>query len=99
VISRCRRIGASSVRTESGGVTAPPLMNYPAKLNALIPVPNVKLDPTAPTTAVFRVRPRIARTRYTASSPVQCAPNRYRSPNSFSLFPVHSNVASVAANR
>ena len=34
-----------------------------------MPVPNSKLDPTAATTAVVRVRPSIDRSRYTASSP------------------------------
>ena len=40
-----------------------PPVHYPAKLNALIPVPRVKLAPTAPTTAVLRVRPSVARSR------------------------------------
>ena len=70
-----------------------------ASARASMPLPSVKLEPTAPTTAVRRVRPSRLRRRYTASIPVQCAPSRCWSPNSRSLPAVHSRFASVAANR
>src|SRR4030095_117771 len=51
-------------RSYPRGITA---TDHPAKLNVLIPVPNVKLDPTTPLTAVFRGS-NMVRSRYTASS-------------------------------
>src|SRR6266446_1838126 len=76
-----------------------PRAAQPASPRGSSPFPNVKLAPTAPTTAVLRVSPMISRRRYVASIPVQCAPNRYATPSSRSLPAVQATCASVAANR
>src|SRR5262245_36587231 len=73
--------------------------HYLASMPVRIPSPSVNVEPTLPTTADFRVSPARSRNRYTASIPVQWAPSRLATLNSFSLSPVQFSCLSLAANR
>ena len=62
--------------------------SYLASIPVRIPSPSANVEPTLPTTADLRVSPARSRNRNTASMPVQWAPSRLATLNSFSLSPV-----------
>src|SRR5207248_10473304 len=73
--------------------------HYLASIPGRIPPSSVNVEPTLPTIADLRVSPARSRRRYTASMPVQCAPSKFATLNSFSLSPVQFSCSSLAANR